>query len=290
MLMTARVVQHCVMPVMNMNVDCVNVLRNEGADVKTIHRTYVTDSTVMFKAASLGHDKCLKFLIEEGADVNRLNAGKQMPLLFAAQGGYCECIDILIKAGADVNIADEKGCTALYYAATNGKNNCVEKLLEVGADVNKGRSQKPLISAAYAGHDECVNTLLKAGADVNQRDHFDNTALILTTRHGRIKCIKILLENGADLNLMNNRGFTALMKAGGFSTSQSSCIKALLRAGAFINLSNEYGYNALTQHNMLNLTNIISDDYILFAAGETIDSNSMRTDFKLPKFMKPSLI
>ena len=275
--------------VMNMNVDCINVLRYEGADVKTIHRTYDTDSTVMFKAASLGHDKCLKLMIKEGADVNRLNAGKQTPLLFSAQGGHCECMDILIKAGADVNISDEADCTALYYAAANGKNDCVEKLLEVGADVNKGCSQKPLISAAYAGHDTCVNTLLKAGADVNQKDSLGNTALILASRHGRINCIEILLENGADLNLVNNKGFTALIKAGGFSTSQSSCVKALLRAGAFINLCNEYGYNALTQHIILNRNNVISDDYILFAAGETINSDLMGTDFKPPTFMKPSL-
>ena len=212
------------------------------------------------------------------------------PLLFAAQGGHCECIDILIKAGADVNTVDVADCTALYYAATNGKIDCMKKLLECGADVNKGCSQKPLISAAYAGHYECVNTLLKAGADVNQRDSLDNTALIFASRHGRIKCIEILLEKGADVNLVNNKGFTALIKAGGFSNSQSSCIKALLKAGAFINIFDEYGYNALMQHIILNRNNVMSDNHILFAAGETLDTDLVGADFKIPTFMKPSFI
>ena len=180
-----------------------------------------------------------------------------------------------------MNTVDVADCTALYYAAANGKIDCVEKLLEAGVDVNKGCSQKPLISAAYAGHYECVNTLLKAGAYVNQRDNLDNTALILASRHGRIKCIEILLEKGADVNIVNNKGFTALIKAGGFSNSQSSSIKSLLRAGAF--------HKHIQRIRLQCFNAVMSDDHILFAAGETVDTDLMGTDFKLPMFIKPSL-
>ena len=114
--------------VMSMNVVCIDMLRYEGADVKAIHRTYDTDSTAMFKAALLGHDKYLQLLIEEGADVkarimkdgvryHAVTPGNKIELFAAAYFRKAlNTVKVLLAFGAYVNIRIKSGLNALEIA------------------------------------------------------------------------------------------------------------------------------------------------------------------------------
>ena len=61
-------------------------------------------------AAETNHPECVKFLIETGADVNKITLrsyGGTSALTFAARSGSYKCLDLLAAAGADVNACND---------------------------------------------------------------------------------------------------------------------------------------------------------------------------------------
>eukprot|EP00397_Hematodinium_sp_SG-2012_P068637 GEMP01112619.1.p1 GENE.GEMP01112619.1~~GEMP01112619.1.p1 ORF type:complete len:109 (+),score=25.30 GEMP01112619.1:2-328(+) len=55
--------------------------------------------------------------------------------------------------------------------------------------------------------------LVTAGADINRANDFDNTALILAAREGRVEIAETLIATGADINRTNIFWDTALAYA-----------------------------------------------------------------------------
>ncbi len=91
-------------------------------------------------AGGKGGYEWLKFLLENGADVNQqvdecnkvmINAGESA--LHIANDK--EIVNLLIDLGADVNLKDKKGFTPLYYACMKRNPGKVKILLENGADL-----------------------------------------------------------------------------------------------------------------------------------------------------------
>lgn len=74
----------------------------------------------LFEASSEGAADVVGELLEQGADVNALNAFGSTPLHLAASGGSAELVAALIAAGANINAKDRKGRTALERAEEQG--------------------------------------------------------------------------------------------------------------------------------------------------------------------------
>ncbi len=55
------------------------------------------------------HPEKVKFLLESGADVNKIGAHKRTALHYAANAGFDEVVEILIEAGANLGAIDDKG-------------------------------------------------------------------------------------------------------------------------------------------------------------------------------------
>jgi ankyrin repeat protein len=100
--------------------------------------------TPLALAAHFGHEQTTEFLLDQGADVNKLSQHKMgvTPLHAALFGRKCGTARILLKHGADVTIKrggqgwPRAGWTALHYAAGYGFAELIGPLLERGADVN----------------------------------------------------------------------------------------------------------------------------------------------------------
>lgn len=67
-----------------------------------------------------GRVDTVKFLIENGADVNAKDKRGETPLMFASAFDRCRVLKLLIDNGADVNAKDKGGWSALIYGAYNG--------------------------------------------------------------------------------------------------------------------------------------------------------------------------
>ena len=76
--------------------------------------------------------------------MNASNQYGDTPLEHAARCGHVKCLRLLVEAGADVNIRNEDDETALFEAAYNGYDKCVDALIQAGADVNVTSKVTPL--------------------------------------------------------------------------------------------------------------------------------------------------
>ena len=91
----------------------------------------------MNKAASGGHTRIVKFLLEEGAEVDNGegDGDSYTALTLAVTQGHAEIVKMLLKAGADINIRCYEG-TPLEIARKN-KFNKIIQLLEEAAEPDK---------------------------------------------------------------------------------------------------------------------------------------------------------
>ena len=145
-------------------VEAVNILIKAGADVdnKTIE-----GRTALLSAAGDGFVKCVKALLDAGADVNRgRNTEGETALICASRGAYyhgfqtlqvavhthTSCADykgleLLLEAGADVNATDNDGDNALFFRGNCDRiyyiiyiNRCpkfIKRLLRAGILINR---------------------------------------------------------------------------------------------------------------------------------------------------------
>ncbi len=135
------------------------------------------------------HDACaegsvedVRSFLDQGANVNGLNANHNTPLYVASRNGrlevvkllieygalmlasiyeYCDIAELLLEHGADVNAREENLWTALHLASFNGRLEVVEILLDRGADIHArnidGRTPSGL--ASRRGEQDVVELL-----------------------------------------------------------------------------------------------------------------------------------
>jgi ankyrin repeat protein len=227
--------------------EMVKYLLEEGADVQM---KYVTGNTALYLAAGRGHAEFVRLLLSYSkAELNMRGQHGMTPLLLALSQGHTEVVKYLLEEGADATLADETGNTSLYQAAGGGHGEIVRLLLPHSkADLNvRGQDgMTPLILALRRGRAEVAKYLLEAGADVTLVDEGGNTALHLAAGRGYAEIVRILLSHSkAELNMKGQRDMTPLLLA--LSRGHAEIVKYLLEAGADVTLANEIGNAALHQ-------------------------------------------
>ena len=218
----------------------------------------------------------------EGCAVHLPNTNKS--LCKAAQGGHGKCLKTLIQAGADVNSTSTDGKTALVCASYHNRQSCchcVKVLLDAGADVNK-RDQKEMLTslmlAARVSCKPCVELLLKKEADVNALDAEGNGALLFAINSAKDICVAPIIAAGADVNKSNKEGGSPITEAARFATG-NMCLSLLLNAGADVNTTDRSNLS----YPVINIVARIGDEKelgLLIKAGA--DVNSLDVDDNTP--------
>jgi hypothetical protein len=166
-------------------------------------------------------------------DPGLLNAwGEQWPytaLGTAAAWSPVHIVRYLLDEGAEVNEGDGHGSIALEAACHTGRLAAVELLLGAGADAalrTRGYAT-PLMIAVDRGHVEAVRALLAHGCgDIDARSRGNGgTALGDACANWKGATLRLLLEAGADWTIANIHGQSALTLA--IEGGQDECVAVL---------------------------------------------------------------
>jgi hypothetical protein len=186
------------------------------------------------KRIQKGDLEALKYLIEhhEESDAKPKNES----LMSASFNGHLTLVKYLVENGADLNATNYRDDTVLIQASFGGHLDVIKYLAEIGADLNaRGyKNDTVLIDAAYSGFLKVVEYLVENGADLNAIGSWDQTALMNAAISDRVEIVKYLAEKGADLNAKNNKGETAFSIASAFG--HLDIVEYLAGKGVHINM------------------------------------------------------
>ena len=128
-------------------------------------------------------------------------------LHYAADNGYEKCVKLLLEAGADVNGSPK----TLIVSACRGSEGCLKRLMRSAVLMDIcSCSVTALHYAAKEGHASCIDWLLQAGADVNSLNTDHRNPLMIAAINNRLESVKLLFKAGAEVRITNYRGFSAL--------------------------------------------------------------------------------
>jgi ankyrin repeat protein len=130
------------------------------------------------------------------------------PLSAAAKEGRLEVVRYLLDEGADINLRPPSGYTAVGLACIMGRVEAAALLLARGADISPlAHGWIPLMGASRSGHADVVELLLAHGcSDIDRYWHSTGqTALHIACSCGRAEILGLLLGAGADPHLVERR-------------------------------------------------------------------------------------
>ena len=133
-------------------------------------------------------------------------------LHYAAFSGNIRLLRYLKDQGQDLQAVDKQGNNALLIAVQLKHPDAVQQLISYKCNVNQINSKGVSCLELGLGFDdedtEILEMLLKTGVDVNSRNSLGSTALHEAVNRNQANKIKLLLKAGADVKLKDEQGRT----------------------------------------------------------------------------------
>lgn len=135
----------------------------------------------LYYAATTNDLEEVKMLVESGmADVNATNPAEGATALHgAAYEGHVDCLRYLLENGADVNIHDDDSWTSLHAAVIGKKRKCVELLLKANCDpfAETIDGLTPFQMAIEIGNDKILRQFVKRFSSMMDDDSVPETSV-----------------------------------------------------------------------------------------------------------------
>ncbi|KAL7815985.1 ankyrin repeat-containing domain protein [Trichoderma aethiopicum] len=217
-------------------------------------------------AASYGHARLIKVLVDNGADVRSPTRSGWSPINVACSHGSIEVARLLLEGyGASMESDDENGWSALRSASVFGHAHIICYLIRRGADISERSATgwTCLHSAAEAGHTRAVVELINHGLDPMAVTELGWTPIILAADkgHADVTCSSLwtplcMAASRGDYNmcgLLINRGANIAARAmGGWfplalaaSNGHDPAVSLLIGCGADVHMTNDNGWTPL---------------------------------------------
>ena len=169
--------------------------------------------TLLFAAAQESREEMVRFLIERGADPNRIAVYGQSAMHAALD--HPELLKVMIDLGGDRNLASKDGETLLMTATAGSRPESVRALLELKADpLLTDRNGRNALFYAMSNKekyaDEIFTLLVERGVPVDLVDKAGNTLLMEAVSWGRLKPFETLVSNNQSIWTINKKGESVL--------------------------------------------------------------------------------
>lgn len=243
---------------MHGNIDTVKLLLFYGANVNDVNGKL---QTPLHYAAAFATKEILELTLKSGTHpIDITGSDDSTPLFFAAEYGNFEACKYLIENGANINKRLQSGATPLYIAAQYNRVNIVKYLLEKGANIDAAlhNGSTPLFVACCYGRSEIIKLLMDANAktDLKAKNKvflFSKTLSIFSN----ISQEKMLTPlEGAELN--NKTG--TVMQLELMNRKKSSVLLDLCNAGLYTAINNSNWDDAVEV--LASITKPLDDDEI----------------------------
>lgn len=189
------------------------------------------------------NQKLIKFLLNQGMDINHVDNQGHNCLSHAIKRGYgLTLITTLINAKINLNQKDKKGDTPLHAAINSMERKetieIIKLLLKKGANVNEknNKGRTPLHAAVFESYllpirgIEIIQLLIQNGASINAKDENGTTPLHEAIGSQEEKLVELLIDKGADVNAKDNEGATPLSKA--LDANEAEIVEILMSKGS----------------------------------------------------------
>uniref|UniRef100_A0A4W3ICB7 Ankyrin repeat domain-containing protein 16 n=1 Tax=Callorhinchus milii TaxID=7868 RepID=A0A4W3ICB7_CALMI len=173
----------------------------------------------LHEAASMGHPRCLRYLLATGAKVDSLKKADWTPLMMACARRNLEVIRDLIESGANPGLKNKDGWNSFHVACREGDPAIVRYLLEVSPGVWDTRSKisrTPLHTAGEGGcrFDPLFLLVCRCQYVPDARDSCGVTPFMDAMQNGHIDTAKLLLEkHKANVAVADKLGALSLHRA-----------------------------------------------------------------------------
>ncbi len=155
---------------------CLDLLRRKG-------RRFEDGRSLLHYAAAAGWDDVVQFCIEDGMDIDQMDAAWMKPLDYSLHAGRDRCASLLVAAGAELDgLQTAPGTSVFVYG--------------------------PLLYAVCNGMPELTVAFLKRGFDPNEADPLGWTAMHYAAANGEKEIERILREHGGKVDRLTSEGWT----------------------------------------------------------------------------------
>lgn len=200
-------------------------------------------NTALHAAARRGHIPMMKYLLEQGADVNaKLQPRGVTPIRRAMDWAGADCVIFLLQQGAELPEIKSELMRAMRVGISRKMTEETLLYLLIAEEIEISEHELGNIVglAAARGYKDTIRWFLTKGISLDVRDYAGNTPLHLAAFNDQPNTVTFLLDAGADINARNSgTGYTALHAAARNGDWES--LRILLQASASIDVENDEG-------------------------------------------------
>jgi ankyrin repeat protein len=211
-------------------VESLRVLHLAGCDLDDRDTRIVDEhnglSTALYKAASNGKFKSVRYLVESGADITCANNFGTPPYTKASAQGHPIILDYLLsREGVELDHRNAVGVTALHMAAQWGELACLDVCLDhkANVEVEDRNGWTALFCATWKGQYACVRRLVERGhANLNHISHREQCGpLLVSVLSDNVETVAYLIdEAGCDIQEVDGEGDNILHCAAAFGANR----------------------------------------------------------------------